>query len=58
MRTLRLLGKGWLFHVKGLTASGFFVLTSTIQPVRPRKRGSAGSVGLPGMFRSSTTMRG
>ena len=33
MRTIRLLAVGWLFHVKGLTASGFFVLTSTIQPV-------------------------
>jgi len=33
MRTIRLLALGWLFHVKGLTSSGFFVLTSTIQPV-------------------------
>ncbi|MDX6509952.1 MAG: type transport system permease protein, partial [Gaiellaceae bacterium] len=33
MRTIRLLALGWLFHVKGLTSSGFFVLTSTVQPV-------------------------
>jgi ABC-2 type transport system permease protein len=33
VRSLRLMGMGWLFHMKGLTSSLFFVLTSTIQPV-------------------------
>lgn len=30
---LRLLGVGWLFHLKGLTNSLFFVLVSVLQPV-------------------------
>jgi ABC-2 type transport system permease protein len=33
MRAVRLLWTGWLFHVKTLTLSGFFVLTTAIQPV-------------------------
>ncbi len=33
MSTLRLLLVGWLFHVKSLTMSGFFLLTSAVQPV-------------------------
>jgi ABC-2 type transport system permease protein len=31
--TARLIWTGWKFHVKGLTLSGFFLLTSAIQPV-------------------------
>ena len=33
MKTLRLLWVGWRFYVKNLTLSGFFILTSVIQPV-------------------------
>ena len=33
MSTLRLLWVGWRFYVKNLTLSGFFILTSVIQPV-------------------------
>lgn len=33
MRLLRLLYAGWLFHLKSLTLSGFFLLTSVFQPV-------------------------
>jgi len=33
VRVARLFWRGWLFNVKGLTQSMFFVLTSTIQPV-------------------------
>jgi ABC-2 type transport system permease protein len=33
MKTLRLLLMGWGFYVKNLTLSGFFILTSVIQPV-------------------------
>ena len=33
MKLLRLLYAGWLFHVKSLTLSGFFLLTSVFQPV-------------------------
>jgi ABC-2 type transport system permease protein len=33
MKTLRLILVGWLFHVKSLTMSGFFLLTSAVQPV-------------------------
>jgi ABC-2 type transport system permease protein len=33
MRLLRLLYAGWLFHVKSLTLSGFFLLTSVFQPI-------------------------
>jgi ABC-2 type transport system permease protein len=33
MRTLRLIWAGWKFHVKSLTLSGFFILTSVIQPI-------------------------
>lgn len=31
--TLRLIWTGWKFHVKSLTLSGFFLLTSIIQPI-------------------------
>ena len=30
---LRLFAVGWLFHLKGLTQSGFFVLIAAVQPV-------------------------
>ena len=33
MSVLRLLWVGWRFYVKNLTLSGFFILTSIIQPV-------------------------
>ena len=33
MSALRLLWVGWRFHVKNLTVSGFFLLTSVVQPV-------------------------
>lgn len=33
MRALRLFGVGWLFHLKSLTNSLFFVLISVLQPV-------------------------
>jgi len=33
VRTLRLILTGWRFHVKSLTLSGFFLLTSAIQPI-------------------------
>jgi ABC-2 type transport system permease protein len=33
MNTLRLLWVGWRFYVKNLTLSGFFILTSVLQPV-------------------------
>ena len=33
MSTARLVWTGWKFHVKSLTLSGFFLLTSAIQPV-------------------------
>jgi ABC-2 type transport system permease protein len=33
LTTLRLIGAGVRFHVKSLTMSGFFILTSVIQPV-------------------------
>ena len=33
MNVLRLLWAGWVFHVKSLTLSGFFILTSVIQPI-------------------------
>ena len=33
MRTLRLFAYSWLFHIRGLTTSAFFLLTSTLQPV-------------------------
>lgn len=32
-RLARLIVVGWLFHLKGLTLSGFFLLTSAIQPI-------------------------
>jgi ABC-2 type transport system permease protein len=33
VKTLRLIFAGWRFHLKSLTLSGFFILTSAIQPV-------------------------
>ncbi len=33
MTILRLIWVGWAFHVKSLTLSGFFILTSVIQPI-------------------------
>jgi ABC-2 type transport system permease protein len=33
VRLFRLLWAGWLFHVKSLTLSGFFLLTSVFQPI-------------------------
>jgi ABC-2 type transport system permease protein len=33
MKLLRLIWVGWVFHVKSLTLSGFFILTSVIQPI-------------------------
>jgi ABC-2 type transport system permease protein len=33
MTVLRLVLVGWAFHVKSLTLSGFFILTSVIQPI-------------------------
>jgi ABC-2 type transport system permease protein len=33
LSTLRLIWAGWRFHVKSLTLSGFFILTSVIQPI-------------------------
>ena len=33
MRILRLLWVGWKFHVKSLTLSAFFILTSILQPI-------------------------
>jgi ABC-2 type transport system permease protein len=33
MSVLRLIWAGWKFHVKSLTLSGFFILTSVIQPI-------------------------
>ena len=33
MSAFRLIWAGWKFHVKSLTLSGFFLLTSAIQPV-------------------------
>ena len=33
MSVLRILWAGWKFHVKSLTLSGFFLLTSVIQPI-------------------------
>jgi ABC-2 type transport system permease protein len=33
MRSARLFRAGWLFHLKSLTLSGFFILTSVIQPI-------------------------
>jgi ABC-2 type transport system permease protein len=33
MKSVRLVWVGWKFHVKSLTLSGFFLLTSAIQPV-------------------------
>jgi ABC-2 type transport system permease protein len=33
MRTLRLIWVGWKFHVKTLTLSSFFILTSVLQPI-------------------------
>jgi len=33
VRTLRLIWVGWKFHVKSLTLSSFFILTSVIQPI-------------------------
>ena len=33
MNVLRLLWVGWIFHVKSLTLSGFFILTSVLQPI-------------------------
>jgi ABC-2 type transport system permease protein len=33
MTILRLLWAGWIFHVKSLTLSGFFILTSVLQPI-------------------------
>jgi ABC-2 type transport system permease protein len=33
MSVLRILWAGWKFHVKSLTLSGFFILTSVIQPI-------------------------
>lgn len=33
MRLARLLYTGWVFHLKSLTLSGFFILTSVLQPV-------------------------
>jgi ABC-2 type transport system permease protein len=33
MKVLRLIWVGWAFHVKSLTLSGFFILTSVIQPI-------------------------
>jgi ABC-2 type transport system permease protein len=32
-RTLRLIWMGWKFYVKNLTLSGFFILTSVLQPI-------------------------
>ncbi|MBA3413244.1 MAG: ABC transporter permease [Actinobacteria bacterium] len=33
MAVLRLIWAGWRFHVKSLTLSGFFLLTSSVQPI-------------------------
>jgi ABC-2 type transport system permease protein len=33
MTSARLFWAGWLFHLKSLTLSGFFILTSVIQPI-------------------------
>ena len=33
MKPARLFWAGWLFHLKSLTLSGFFILTSVIQPI-------------------------
>ena len=33
MRAVRLIWAGWKFHVKSLTLSGFFILTSVLQPI-------------------------
>jgi ABC-2 type transport system permease protein len=33
MKVLRLIWIGWRFHVKSLTLSGFFILTSVLQPI-------------------------
>src|SRR4030095_5755130 len=33
VKTLRLIWVGWKFHVKSLTLSGFFILTSVLQPI-------------------------
>jgi ABC-2 type transport system permease protein len=33
MKSARLFWAGWLFHLKSLTLSGFFILTSVIQPI-------------------------
>ena len=33
MKTARLIFAGWRFHLKSLTLSGFFILTSAVQPV-------------------------
>lgn len=33
MRTLRLLAAGWAFHVKSLTSSGFFLVTTVLLPL-------------------------
>jgi ABC-2 type transport system permease protein len=33
MSRLRLLARGWLVHIKHLSASGFFMLTAAIQPI-------------------------
>ena len=33
MTVLRLIWVGWRFHVKSLTLSGFFILTSVLQPI-------------------------
>jgi ABC-2 type transport system permease protein len=33
MTVLRLIWAGWKFHVKSLTLSGFFILTSVLQPI-------------------------
>ena len=33
MRLARLMGVSWLFHVKALSASSFFLLTAILQPI-------------------------
>ena len=33
MRALRLVGVGWAFHLKSLSSSGFFLMTSVFMPL-------------------------
>ena len=33
MRLARFMGVAWLFHLKGLSSSGFFLLTAVLQPI-------------------------